>query len=352
MSVLLYGDDELRIDERIQALRETLDPQALSTTVIDVPSSSAGEISTACQSMPFLGGQRVVVLRQPITTPRRTGEQDEQPDEESAGRVPWAELAAIFKTCPPTTAIVLRHIGGLAPGHYARKAVRSLGWDEEGYSIPRGGELLAWLTERARARSAELQPDAAELLLDVLHPGVWKKASTRFDTSSPDTRLIASELDKLIAASDGPIDRELVRSLIVDRGGYVAFELNNAVFAGQVNRALAELEKMLEAGQPAEMIVGSLASEATAIAALRHTREFGLAAVAAAAGVSEGRLKALGSRGGGIPLSAHRRIALLLREADESIKAGRETASTIITPLVAGIAEAVRMSAGPSRQRP
>lgn len=350
MSVLLYGDDELRIDERIATLRTALDPQELSTTTIDVPASTAGEIASACQSMPFFGGQRVVVLRQPIAAPRRSSDGDE--DEEAAGRVPWSELAAIFKSCPPTTAVLLRHIGALSPGHYARKAVKTLGWDEESYAIPRGGELLAWATDRARARGGELLPDAAEALLELLHPGVWKKASMRFDTSAPDTRLIASEIDKLVAAANGPIDVSLVRSLVVDRGGYVAFELNNAVFSGQVTRALSELEKMLEAGQPAEMIVGSLASEATAIAALRYTREFGAAAVASAAGVSEGRLKALSGRAGGIPVSAHRRIAMLLRDADESVKAGRETASTIIVPLVAGIAEAVQMSAGPSRRWP
>ncbi len=354
MSVLLYGDDELRIDERISDLRLALDPQGLSTTTIDVQASSAGEIAAACQSSPFFGGQRVVVLRQPIANPRRATASDEDgdADEEAAGRVPWSELVAILKASPPTTAVVMRHTGSLKPGHFARKAVRTLGWDEELYVIPRGGELLAWVTDRARARGAEMRPDAAEALLDLLHPAVWRKAASQYDNAKPDTRLIASEIDKLLDASDGTIGVDLVRSLVVDRGGYVAFELNNAVFSGQVSRALVELEKMLEAGQPAEMIVGSLASEATTMAALRHTREFGVQAVAAAAGVSEGRLKMASSRGGGIPLSAHRRIAGLLRDADESIKTGRETASTVIAPLVAEIAEAVRMSAGPSRRRP
>ncbi len=352
MSVLLHGDDELRIDERISALRQSLDPQALSTSTIDVQASSAGEIAAACQSMPFFGGQRVVILRQPITTPKRATTSNEDGADESSGRVPWAELVAILKSCPPTTAVLMRHTSFLSPGHYARKAIKSLGWSDEAYTIARGGELLAWVTDRARSRDAEMRPDAAEALLDLLHPGVWRKTASRFDTSTPDTRLIASEIDKLAAASDGTIDVELVRALVSDRGGYVAFELNNAVFAGQVSRALGELEKMLEAGQPAEMIIGSLSSEATTLAALRHVREFGAPAVAAATGVSEGRISALSRRGGGIPLSAHRRIASLLRDADESIKAGRETASTIIGPLVAGIAEAVSMSAGPSRRQP
>ena len=350
MSVLLYGDDQLRIDERIRALRESLDPQGLSTATIDVPASSAAEIASACQSSPFFGGQRVVVLRQPIAKPKKSA--DEEAPDDSSARVTWAELAAIIKGCPPTTAVLMRHIGSLRPTHYARKTIKSLGWTEEFYAIPRGGELLAWTTDRARSRGAELRPDAAETLLDLLYPGAWRKPASQYDTSSPDTHLIASEIDKLIAASDGTIDADLVRALVADRGGYVAFELNNAMFAGQVSRALAELEKMLEAGQPAEMILGSVASEATTMAALRHTREFGAPAVATAAGVSEGRLKMASGRGSRIPAQAHRRIASLLRDADVSVKTGRETASTIIAPLVAGIAEAVRMSAGPSRRRP
>lgn len=352
MSVLLYGDDELRIDERILTLRHSLDPQQLSTSLIDVQASSAAEIMAACQSAPFFGGQRVVVLRQPIAAPRRASSSDDDPAEENLGRVPWSELVVILKATPPSTVVLMRHIGSLAASHYARKAIKSLGWDEEWYAIPRGEDLLAWVTERSRSRGAEMHHDAAAVLLDLLYPGGWKTGGSGRETSKPDTRLIASEIEKLADASDRAVDVDLVRMLVVDRGGYVAFELNNAVFSGQVSRSLTELEKMLEAGQPAEMIVGSLASEAIAIAALRHTREFGAAAVAAAAGVTENRMKALSGRGGGIPLSAHRRIAVLLRDADESVKAGRETASTIITPLVADIAEAVRMSAGPSRRRP
>lgn len=350
MSVLLYGDDELRIDERIQSLRDAIDPQGLSTSVIDVQASTAGEVAAACHSSPFFGGQRVVVLRQPIATPRRGTDSDAE--EEAGGRVPWSELVAILKSSPATTVVLMRHLGLLKPSHYARKAIKSLGWNEEPYFVPRGGELLAWATDRARSRGADLRADAAEALLDLLHPGAWRKAAGRFETDIPDTRLIASEIEKLVDASDGAIDSDLVRALVVDRGGYVAFELNNAVFAGHTSRALVELEKMLEAGQPAEMIVASLASEAITIAALRHTREHGAAAVAAAVGTSEMRLKMLSNRGAGIPVSAHRRIAVLLREADESVKAGRETASTIVAPLVAEIAEAVSASAGPSRRRP
>jgi DNA polymerase III delta subunit len=350
VSIFLYGDDDLRIDERVLSLRQSLDPQGLSTTTIDVQSSTISEIATACQSAPFFGGERVVVLSQPFVVARRAADSD--PEEEPAGRVPWADLVAVLRSCPSTTVVLMRHAGSVAANHPARKAIKPLGWDEESYVIPRGADLAAWVVERARSRSAEMHPTAATTLLDLLYPGVWQRAPTKFTTATPDTRLIASEIDKLVSASDGTIDADLVRLLVVDRGGYVAFELNNAVFAGQTSRALIELEKMLDAGQPAELIVASLASEAPILASLRYVREYGAATIAGAAGASEPRIKMASSRGGRIPASAHRRIALLLQDTDASIKAGRETASTVVAPLVAEIAEAVRMSAGPSRRSP
>ncbi|MCO5176321.1 MAG: hypothetical protein M9890_05005 [Thermomicrobiales bacterium] len=347
MSTLLYGDNELLIDERVVQLRQSLDPQGLSAISIDVQSSTITEIASALQAAPFFGGQRVVILQQPLAIPRRGG--DTAADEESAGRIPWGELHALLKSSPPTTFIILRHIGSLSPNHYVRKATKALAWSEEAFIVPRGGELLAWVTDRVRAQGAEIQPQAAQHLLTLLYPTSWQSAGGKNSGPTPDTRVIASEIDKLVTASDGVIDADLVALLVEDRGGFIAYRLTDLVFEGRVSPALQELERMLEAGEPAEKIMGSISSEAVVRAIVRHVREFGQPAVAAASATTTGRLTVTGKKPD-LSDSANLRVAYLLREADTAIKAGHETASTIIVALVAQIAEAIRMSAGPRRR--
>ena len=347
MSTLIYGDDELLIDERIAEIRRSLDPQGLSSVTIDVQASSAADIASACQAAPFFGGQRVVILRQPIAPPKRGGDTDT--DEEAVGRVPWRELHALLKASPPTTEIVLRHSGSLSPNHYMRKAIKALGWREQAYIVPRGGELLAWISDRVRAQGFEIQSQAAQHLLNLLYPGSWQKAGGRNSGPTPDTRLIATEIDKLVTAADTVIDVDLVDQLVEDRGGFTAFYLTNVAFTGQVDEALRELERMLEAGEAAEKILGSLAYEAVVKSILRYSRDVGAPALAGAAGITPQRLS--GSARAGVPTeTANKRVADLLRQADASIKGGHETASTIIVPLVAQIAEAIRVGAGPRRR--
>src|SRR5690349_723498 len=107
MSNLLYGQNGLLLDERTATLRAEIDPQNLSTTVIDVQASSAGEIASACQAMPFFGGRRLVILRSPIQTPKRADGEADEDSEDSTGRVKWSDLHDILKGTPASTDIIM-----------------------------------------------------------------------------------------------------------------------------------------------------------------------------------------------------------------------------------------------------
>jgi DNA polymerase III delta subunit len=342
MNYVICGQNSLMIEERSAELVLEFDPTGFGTTTFDVQTSSIEAIATACHSSPFFGGTRVVVLRQPLVQPRRgevdTGSEDDAP----AGRIPWPDLLQVLRAAPASTVIIVRHEGSLSPAHYARKALRELGWHTEQHEIPRGAELLSWVTSRARSVGYTFGPGAAERLLDLLYPLTWTIANPRYETSIPDTRLIASEISKLaLSCVDGVVAIESVESLVEDRSGYKAFDLNDAVFRGRTERALVELDLMIDAGEAAERILAQLAGDLVAMSSARWIEKFDCRNVAAAAGMPEGRLKASQRRQ--FSRLTLQTMADAIRQCDASVKTGKvPDTSSVIAPLVAILAETAK----------
>jgi DNA polymerase III delta subunit len=351
VSHLLLGQNSLLIDERIARLRGEIDPGSFNTSSIDVQTATLQEIAAAIQATPFFGGRRLVVLLNPIGSGRRATSDDIDDDGDAAGRIRWPELSAVLTSAPASTVLILRHDGSLTQTHFLVKAARSAGWTIETFAIPRGDELLDWVTRRSSELGTTISSDAAIELLELLHPTSWRKPSP-FDTDVPNPRLIASELAKLASgASDEVISSALVNELVADRAGYTAFQLNDRVFSGRTTEALVELASVLEAGEPEERIIALLASEAAALASAGSAREFGSAAVASAAGMSESRLNSLQRRAVSANRPTLRRVAEAIRASDALVKRGHASdASETIAPAVAAVAEAMR-AAGRSGQR-
>jgi DNA polymerase III delta subunit len=353
MSYLLYGQNGLLLDERLAALRAELDPQNLSTTTIDVQASNPGEIASACQAMPFFGGQRVIILRNPIQLPKRgeTSDDSDEAPEESGGRVKWSDLHDILKAIPPTTQIIMRHDGSLVQTHYLVKAVKALGWHTESFAAKTGQDLLAWIQARAERDGIRIQPDAVHHVAELLYPTSWQGG--KWVNETPDLRLIASEIDKLCcAAVDGVITADLVNEMVADRGGFKAFALNDHLFHGRPEKALQELDDVLTSGEPAERVLGQVGSEVIALATVKMSAGVPRDALSKASGISANRIGGLQQTAAAIPDESLRQIADAVREADASVKTGRQTdTSATIVPLVAEVAEVIRRGSGAARRR-
>jgi DNA polymerase III delta subunit len=347
VSYLLHGPNALLVEERLAALRAELDPQTFNTSTIDLQSTTVQEVAAACQAPPFFGGGRVLVLRNPVN-PRRaatTGD-DDAPEDVNVGKLVWADIADALRSAPNENHIIIRQDGTLASNHGAHKLAKEQGWNIENFAIPRAGDLLAWVSERAALLGLNITHAAQERLLDLLYPLVWRLSKPdRFETSTPDPRLIATELAKLAsAAGNDPVDVPMVDELVEDRSGYKAFELNNVLFAGNTSRALVELDKMLDAGEPAERMLASLSSDVSLHASAQIGGNHPSKDIALAAGLtSEGRLTRVQNVGPRLDPRALQRITEAIRHADASVKSGAAgSTQEEIVPLVAHIAETVR----------
>jgi hypothetical protein len=115
------------------------------------------------------------------------------------------------------------------------------------------------------------------------------------------------------------------------------------LFAGNTRGALIELQKMMDAGDPAERMLAGLGSDASLHAAVQVGEGCEQAELATAGGMTEGRISNLRRSGQRLAPRTLQRITEAIRHADASVKSGvASSTQEEIVPLVAQIAETVR----------
>lgn len=335
---LLYGQNTVDLNERIEVIRRDLDPSSLASSVNDLATTPLDAVRNSCHSAPFFGSGRTIVLTNVAATssrnPRRTAVAPE-----------WTDLLDVILESPQSSSIVLRADENLASTSLVVKAAKKHGWAIETFPIPRGDELARWVAERGRMVGVNIGRGAAISLLTRLYPTSWRQES-RFESVVLDMTLIATEVEKLACATiDGNINEETVIELVADRSGYTAFKLNDLVYSGQPELALAELEQVLSSGDEPERILAQFASEAAGLTAARRIPDFAPAAVSRSSGISEGRLRMLTRKAVSQDDLALRSVIEHLRRAEWLVKSGRSPRSeSVIVATAAEVSETVRRS--------
>jgi DNA polymerase III delta subunit len=333
---LLHGPNAVNLDDRVRELRQEFDPTGMGASVLDLTVASLDEVSAACHSVPFFGtGRTVVITNVGKTTGKGT--------RSSGSSVEWKELLDVLEATPDSSSLILRADEILPTSSVIVKAANRLGWHVEPFPMPRGEELAQWVAERGQMAGVFISRSAAMLLLTRLYPTSWRQES-RFDNTQLDSRLIATEVEKLAcAAVDGDVDETIVSELVADRSGFTAFKLNDLVYSGQARAALTELDQVLSSGDEPERVIAQFASEAAGLSAARHLPEFDPPSVAKASGISEGRLRVLRQKPAARDPRALTSAIENLRRTEWLVKTGRAPrGEAVIVAAAAEIAEEFR----------
>ncbi len=335
-SYLLYGPNQVDLQERVEVICQENDPDGFSTTSIDLVNCQLSDIDEAVNASPFFGGTRIAILKNvALSKQSSTG---------GRGQVDWSSLLPYLEHAPSSTSIIVTMATMLQarsrPVAFAKKAQ----WIVEQFGIPRGSDLLAWVGERVSHQGATIDAGAARLLLTRLFPVSWEQ-EPRYQSDGVDLQLLATELDKLVtAASNNAISAEDVEALVYDRSGVTAFKLNDVMFSGKPEQALEELDNMLSSGDVPERVLAQIGREITVLQAARCSDEYGAAEIAVASDVSPGQISMTISRKSGW----RKPDALVwsseaLRQAEWLVKTGRSPrTASVIVPLVAGISSRFR----------
>jgi DNA polymerase-3 subunit delta len=115
-------------------------------------------------------------------------------------------------------------------------AVGANGGEVLSYAAPKARDLPKWLTDEARRRGFELEPDAARLLGDRLGEG---------------TTRLATELDRLAlwAEPGAAVTRDDLEAMVADTSEEVAWALSDALVDRDPATALAAAERLTDQGE-------------------------------------------------------------------------------------------------------
>jgi DNA polymerase-3 subunit delta len=237
---VFYGSDSFSIAEAFRDLRKSLNEDgSLETNTVTFSASdvSPQEVIAACDTVPFLGARRMVVLEGALKGSggrrRKSGQQrgTESNADQAAGA--WGALEEYVTRLPETTVLVL--IDGDVSGGPLLKALSSKGQIQK-FDLPKQKAAAGWVQKRAKSAGIKLAGGAAAALAEIVGEDTWA---------------LASELAKLdVYAGGRPITSDDVREMVAPARELPPWELMDPIAEGKGATALRALRRMLSKKHP------------------------------------------------------------------------------------------------------
>jgi len=236
MLYVFHGEDEFSRSEAIAQLRRKMDPVVgdLNTTVLEGRNLSVSELQAVCDTLPFMGDRRLVIVHDLFSSaggksPRR--ERNEAPGDEGRLR----EVQNYLPRLPESTRLVLDESRSLPEGHPLLRLASEQGAYVRHFAIPTGEELEKWIRQRAQGKGVTIASEAVSLL--ATHVG-------------QNPRLLDQELEKLAAyvGDGGTIGCQDVERLVSSVQEVNIFQMVDALGSRDGRRALQLLHRLFDGG--------------------------------------------------------------------------------------------------------
>jgi len=239
---LLYGTDDVSIEEALQALLAHLGDAAtidMNSVRFIGPPLDLNDIQAAAFAAPFLAKRRMVIVEN--TSKSFTTSESRKP------------LFDLFDQLPATTGLVLLEKNDLGEDnrnkkkdHWLLAKMKSAGDQAfiKRYSLPQGGAMLAHLQKKTQHLGGELEGPAAAALAEMI---------------GQDTRAAIKEIEKLLAYVNysRPITLQDVEDCaleIGEHGDY--FGLMDALSSGPGPQAINHLRQLQAERDPISLFFG------------------------------------------------------------------------------------------------
>lgn len=239
MYYIFHGEDEFSRSEQIQKMRAQMgDPQFadLNITYLDGRKLTFGELTHACDAVPFLSDQRLVIVEGLLARvePRRkkSGEEAGEESEEETNPDLAKDIIAYLPRLPETTRLVFSEAKLLAKSNPVLKyATGDKNASIKEFTAPDTRALPRWIVDRVKQKGGTIEPAAVSEL--VTHIG-------------NDLRLLDNEIEKLLTyRTHQPIRAEDVRTLVTSVTESSVFELVDAIGRRETHTALQLLHHQL-----------------------------------------------------------------------------------------------------------
>lgn len=264
MLYIFYGPELLARRDALERLKASLDSDGslvTNTTHLDAARSSPQEVIAACDTVPFLGEHRLVIveglLSQAARRGRRTEDEEEDEPPPDAGR--WEPLVAYIPNMPPSSVLVLVD-GDATANNVLLKKLGPLG-EVKQFKTPSERDLPGWVSAQAKKIGLKIDAPAVRLLAGLIGPDTW---------------MLTSELDKLCAFANGETVREGdVRELVSRASEQKGYFLSDAVVDGQGAKAARLLQELIDDGAVPQVLLSTVAGRYRRIAVAKEMMERG-----------------------------------------------------------------------------
>ena len=263
MIYLLYGGDEVSLEERLSGMKEEVQPAELrdvNISVLDGAVVGLDELAATSGAAPFLADRRVVIVRGLLgryeiqRSARRSGPAERR----ALGE--WEGLPDVLSGVPDTTVLVFAE-GALNSRNPLLALVRPLA-ETETFPVPRPRELPRWIVDRARRRGIEIEPRAADALAFAIGGNL---------------RIIDSELEKLsVYRGDERIRYEDVRRMVAYVREANIFAAVDAVLERRPDLAVRHIHRLLEEGREPSYIITMIARQVRLVLLARDVKAQGV----------------------------------------------------------------------------
>lgn len=250
MIYLIYGEDEVSVEEAVADMKANAGPEELrdvNVTVLESTSLTPEEVASAAFTIPFMADRRLVIVRGLLSRFERGRSSRSSPRGQGQRNVvaPWVELAGRLNELPPTTDLVFTD-GALSGGNSLLTKLKPLG-KVKVFTLPRDNEIGNWISQRAAKHGMEIEPQAVAALANSV---------------GRQPRILDAELRKLALYRDGQPVRQVdvERMVAYVREGNI-FQAVDAVVEGRTGDAIRMARQIIDAGQSASYVATMIARQ-------------------------------------------------------------------------------------------
>jgi DNA polymerase III subunit delta len=243
MLYILHGEEEFLRSEEIAKLKAHITSGGLgdlNLAILDGRKVSLGDLVNACNTLPFLGDKRMVIVENLL-------QRFEAREKNKAGEtaIPSTnesdyakQLAAYLPNLPPSTRLLLVENKTVGRSNPILKQAQQLGKEAyiREFGALRDEDLQDWIQKRAKSKGSSIAREATSLLAQFV---------------GSDLRLLDQELEKLAAFSNYTrlISTEDVKALVSAAREADIFAFVDSLGLRDRERAMQQLQNLIASGE-------------------------------------------------------------------------------------------------------
>ncbi|MDD5127149.1 MAG: DNA polymerase III subunit delta [Dehalococcoidales bacterium] len=261
---ILHGEDEFSRQQALDEIKKGIGDETVlapNMTVLEGQQVKLDQVRAACETMPFLAAQRLVIITgllerfEPKRKPGRKKAPLGQPQSEHQAFTDY------FGKVPEFTILVL--VDGKVNNQ--NPLLQELSKSKviiKTFPPVRGAVLRQWIEKRVVEQGGKIAPQAVGLLAKFI---------------GGDLRAIANEIDKLALFTAGRrIEEADVRSLVSDIQEASVFAMADAILESRASFAQELLQKLLEQGAAPSYLLVMLTRQTRVLVRVKELAKQGL----------------------------------------------------------------------------